>query len=29
MGVVGLLVATPPNTANEKNRRVNVVNLGA
>jgi outer membrane protein OmpA-like peptidoglycan-associated protein len=29
MGEDGLLVATPPNTANEKNRRVNVVNLGA
>jgi outer membrane protein OmpA-like peptidoglycan-associated protein len=29
MGEQGLLVATPPNTPNEKNRRVNVVNLGA
>jgi outer membrane protein OmpA-like peptidoglycan-associated protein len=29
MGEDGLLVPTPPNTANEKNRRVNVVNLGA
>jgi OOP family OmpA-OmpF porin len=28
MGEQGLLVPTPPNTANEKNRRVNVVNLG-
>jgi len=29
MGEDGLLVPTPPNTPNEKNRRVNVVNLGA
>jgi len=29
MGQDGLLVPTPPNTPNEKNRRVNVVNLGA
>ncbi len=29
MGEQGLLVSTPPNTPNEKNRRVNVVNLGA
>ena len=29
MGEQGLLVPTPPNTANDKNRRVNVVNLGA
>jgi OmpA-OmpF porin, OOP family len=29
MGEEGLLVATPPNTPNERNRRVNVVNLGA
>jgi OmpA-OmpF porin, OOP family len=29
MGEEGLLVPTPPNTPNEKNRRVNVVNLGA
>jgi OmpA-OmpF porin, OOP family len=29
MGEQGLLVPTPPNTPNEKNRRVNVVNLGA
>jgi outer membrane protein OmpA-like peptidoglycan-associated protein len=28
MGEQGLLVPTPPNTPNEKNRRVNVVNLG-
>jgi len=29
MGEAGLLIATPPNTPNERNRRVNVVNLGA
>jgi OmpA-OmpF porin, OOP family len=29
MGEQGLLVPTPPNTPNDKNRRVNVVNLGA
>jgi len=29
MGEDGLLVPTPPNTPNERNRRVNVVNLGA
>lgn len=29
MGEDGLAVPTPPNTANEKNRRVKVVNLGA
>jgi OOP family OmpA-OmpF porin len=29
MGEEGLAVPTPPNTPNEKNRRVNVVNLGA
>jgi len=29
MGEDGLLVATPPQTANEQNRRVNVVNIGA
>jgi len=29
MGEEGLLVPTPPNTPNEQNRRVNVVNLGA
>lgn len=29
MGEEGLLVPTPPDTPNERNRRVNVVNLGA
>jgi len=29
MGEAGLLVPTPPNMPNERNRRVNVVNLGA
>jgi len=29
MGEQGLVVATPPNTPNDKNRRVAVVNLGA
>ncbi len=29
MGEDGLLVPTPPNTPNDQNRRVNVVNLGA